>query len=147
MSAPEPRQLFSLSLTLLLFLPALPARAAGGDFELHLEQALTLQGADLPFGDRAADEGMELRTGEGVAAPDADLAAAGRATAGRESLRETSSARLLKEAAKTDLAQQANRGGTGRWLKKHWYVPVIVAVAAGLALADDGSDGPEDEED
>lgn len=28
----------------------------------------------------------------------------------------------------------SKRNGTGRWLKKHWYVPVLVAVALGASL-------------
>lgn len=32
-------------------------------------------------------------------------------------------------------AQQApKKGGTGRWLKKHWWVPVLVGVAVGVVL-------------
>lgn len=39
------------------------------------------------------------------------------------------------------------QGGVGRWLKKHWYVPVLVGAAIIVVTADDGSDGPDDIED
>lgn len=44
-------------------------------------------------------------------------------------------------------AQAAGGRGFGRWLKKHWYVPVLVGVGLAVALSDDGSDGPGDIED
>jgi hypothetical protein len=31
-------------------------------------------------------------------------------------------------------------GGFGRWLKRHWWAPVLVAAAAGVAIADSGGD-------
>ncbi len=50
-------------------------------------------------------------------------------------------------AAEQHLADQAREGGGfGRWLKKYWYIPVLAAAAI-VVVADDGSDGPEDEED
>ncbi len=145
MRTPTHRHLLSFSLMALLFLPALPAGAGdagttGGDFDLHLEEALALQGVSLPFSETVAKGSLDRA--EGVATLHGE-----QTVARRENLRESSSARIDRVAAERELAQEANRGGTGRWLKKHWYVPVIVAVAAGFALADDGSDGPKDEED
>jgi hypothetical protein len=34
----------------------------------------------------------------------------------------------------------AKKGGAGHWLKKHWWVPVVVGVAVGVAVSGDSSD-------
>lgn len=39
------------------------------------------------------------------------------------------------------------KGGFGRWLKKHWYVPVLVGVAIGVVVADDNDDDSLGEDD
>lgn len=38
------------------------------------------------------------------------------------------------------------RGGFGRWLKKHWWVPVLVGVAAGVAISDSDDSNIDDED-
>lgn len=145
MTTPSPKQLFGLSLAVLLFLPTVPAIAAGtagdGGIDLRLEQALALQGATFELGEVAGDNfdldppvaGEAAATEPGVDEPDLT------------SLRDTS--RMHEVAAEKRLGDQArgNRG-FGRWLKKYWYIPVLAAGAA-IALSDDGSDGPDDVED
>lgn len=37
--------------------------------------------------------------------------------------------------------------GFKRWLKRRWWIPVLVAVAVGAVALDDGSDSPDDVED
>jgi hypothetical protein len=41
---------------------------------------------------------------------------------------------------------QGSSNGFGKWIKKHWYVPVLAAVGVALAVQDDSSD-PNDPED
>ncbi len=42
---------------------------------------------------------------------------------------------------------KSNQGGFGRWLKKRWYIPVLAAVALGVALDDDDAAGEIDDTD
>ena len=44
-------------------------------------------------------------------------------------------------------AAQGQSGGFWRWIKKHWYVPLLAAAAVGYTVSDDGSDDPSDPED
>jgi hypothetical protein len=44
-------------------------------------------------------------------------------------------------------AQGQSSGGFWRWIKKHWYVPVLAGLAVGYTVSDDGSDDPNDPED
>jgi hypothetical protein len=41
----------------------------------------------------------------------------------------------------------SSHGGFGTWLKKHWWAPVLVAAAAGVAIADSGGDDDKGGED
>ena len=45
-----------------------------------------------------------------------------------------------------DQMKPEKKRGFGRWLKRHWYVPVLAAVVLGVALDDDDNDraGEED---
>ena len=124
------RQLCSVALSLLLFLPAVPAVADGdsarGGFELHLEEALAFQGSAFALA-ATADE----------------------TEATQETLYTDVEPRSLREVAMQVSAQEAGadpadqmkpeKKGFGRWLKKHWYVPVLAAVAIGVAIGDDDS--------
>ena len=40
--------------------------------------------------------------------------------------------------------QLETRASHRGWFKKRWYIPVLVGLAAGIALLDDGSDDPAD---
>ncbi len=131
-----PKQLYCLALSALLFLPAVPALAEGESFELHLEEALALQGAGLLLDEiEAMDGSTELEP-----TPETNLT-----EVRLESLPETS-ARMAEQAAEDDMAAEAKPKGFGRWLKKHWYVPVLVAVAIGVVVVDDDDDGEEDDD-
>jgi hypothetical protein len=44
-------------------------------------------------------------------------------------------------------AQGNSSGGFGRWLKRHWYVPVLAAAAVGLVVLDSDDDDAAGEED
>ncbi len=136
------RRIFSLSLALLLFLPAL-AIAGDGSIDLNLEHALALQGATFKL-DEFAAEAADVAGRDG-----ASLAGPPEAGLGQDGLaRLQDSPRVQEVAAEQYLADRARdgSGGFGRWMKKYWYVPVLAAAAI-VAVADDGSDGPEDEED
>ncbi len=132
MKSPGRKQLCSVVLAALLFLPAMPAAAApaGGGIDLQLEKALALQGADFLLAGSAADEGLASgldEPGERALAPELK----------RRSLEEV--ALELRQKADDDPDRQpAAKGGFGRWVKKHWYVPVLAAAAIGVAVA--GSD-------
>ncbi len=141
MTTPSPRQLFSLALAALLILPAVPASAADGGIELHLEQALALQGATFTLDQVAGDD---FRLGQS-AAGEAEAAEPAVEAPDLTSLGDAS--RMHEVAAEVRLEQQVYRNwGFGRWLKKYWYIPVLAAGAI-VALSDDGSDGPDDVED
>ncbi len=122
------RQLCSIALSLLLFLPAVPVyaggdSAAGGEFDLHLEEALAFQGST--FGLEADDEG------EATQETYTDV--------GPRSVQEVSQQVSAQEAGPDPADQMRSKKGFGRWLKKHWYVPVLAAVAIGVAIGDDDS--------
>ena len=125
---------------MLLFLPAVPA-SAGGGIDLQLEQALALQGATFELGDVAGAGDLAPGAGDRRSpAPESDLA-----PPDLSNLEDSS--RMHEVAAEKHLGDQARDGsGFGRWLKKYWYIPVLAAAAI-IAVSDDGSDGPEDEED
>jgi hypothetical protein len=44
-------------------------------------------------------------------------------------------------------AQGNSSGGFGRWLKRHWYVPVLAAAVVGLVVLDSDDDDAAGEED
>ena len=129
MTTPSPNKLFILSLAMLLFLPVVPASAgdsAGSTIDLRLEQALALKGETFELGEIAGDQ-------EAVAEFDLE----------KSDLMSLKDSPLVRQvAAEQHLADQArgNRG-FGRWLKKHWYVPVLVAAAAVALSGDDGGVG------
>ena len=139
------RQWISLSLAILLLLPVVPVSAAGSasdrGIELHLEQVFALQGETFELTDVAPDAFGSHQRG---AAPSSARAHAFAQT-DLTSLRDTS---VLHQAAdEKDLSDRARgKRGFGRWLKKYWYVPVLVAGAA-VALSSDDSDDPNEIDD
>ena len=60
----------------------------------------------------------------------------------------TSQAYLAEAAAEAQAERGAmpQRSGFGRWLKKHWWVPVLVAAAVGFAVSDDDDQGEDDDD-
>lgn len=147
------RLVTSMAAAMLVLLPALAAAEAAlvssrgfapppgsqppTRFSLGLEAALPLGQPPLPVqiaADPPADT-VASSAGPASAAPRAadplplrlpaigDLSAIGRAQ------------------APTSSDQRASSwGGFGRWLKRHWWVPVLVGVAAGVVIADEGGD-------
>ncbi|MCP3963217.1 MAG: hypothetical protein GY719_35705 [bacterium] len=113
-----PKKLCHLALSLLLFLPAVPTLAENESFELHLEEALAWQGAGL------LDETMDAWT---ESAPEPNLT-----EINLESLPETFT-RMAEEAKEADMAEEAKP--KGRWIKRHWYVPVLAVIVVGFAIA------------
>ena len=113
-----PKTLCYLALSLLLFLPAVPTLAEDETFELHLEEALAWQGGGL------LDEIMDSWT---ESAPEPNLT-----EINLESLPENFT-RMAEEAKEADLAEEAKP--KGRWIKRHWYVPVLAVVVGGFAIA------------
>ncbi len=131
MSRTPSHRLCGMTLAALVVLPALPVAAAPAAIELHLEHAIAL-------------EPLELAT----ASPTPEPAPRQPAT--------TISASELRAAA-WQIDEQAEAGsaaapapekhGFGRWLKKRWYVAVLVAVAAGVAIDSGGDNDRGGEED
>ena len=135
------RPLFSLSLSVLLLmqtLPALAQEAAEGSFDLRLEEALALQGTNLFF-----DESFQLASVTShEARPETRFSRTSLASLSQDS------ERLEEINAQNNVASRTKeKGKFGRWVKKHWYVPVLAAAVIGVAVSDDGSDGPNDVED
>lgn len=60
-------------------------------------------------------------------------------------LREAWSALQQTEQAEAEAAPK--KRGVGRWLKKHWYVPVLVAGAIGALASSGGDDDSSGEDD
>ncbi len=148
--APEARKrgnkLFSLTLAVLLFLPAVPASAgdsAAGDggIDLRLEQALALSGASFELGEIAGDADLATHASAGGTQELPSEPTAVDLT----SLQDTS--RMNQVAAEHELGDQTRgKRGFGRWLKKYWYIPVLAAGAA-VALSGDDSDDPNEIDD
>ncbi len=135
----------SLTLSLLLCVPVASASSDGqSKIDLRLEEALTFSGDGPLFAGIADGETEPWAEGASeVTAPSQPrLEEPGRTPIGV-------SAQSSKAAAEAALADRAagGDGGFGRWIKKHWYVPVLAAVAIGVVVSDDGDDGPGDVED
>ena len=131
---------------LINYIKAKKARKRGGDivfvtFEeqgYDPEEALALQGADFMLAGAASDDGLSSRLDSPAdSRPTPELR--------RKSLEEV--ALQMRKKADEDVSQQPNAGGFGRWVKKHWYVPVIAAVAIGFVVADSDDTDATGEED
>ncbi len=131
------KTVFSLSLSMLLLLLPAAALAEEGRINLHLKEALALPGAMI------ADE-VETATGEATS-----VDAAPAASLDQDSITRVRDDYVNSEAAVQEGGSSGSKkkGGFGRWLKKRWWVAALVAGAIGVAVSDDGSDGPDDVED
>jgi hypothetical protein len=116
----------------LLAVLAAPAAQAAQGFSLGLPEAadfVSFEGTTAP-----APRIVKTSTGE-VSATE---------TGGLESSIAALRARSLQEPSlqttQSGAAGTSEKGGFGRWLKKHWYVPVIVGVAIGVAVSSSGGD-------
>ena len=106
-----------------------------------------------PVGSQSIDHGEKVLGLDLSEAPKLELGAVGAPQSEAEPvqlvlLAEPSPLELVEAfAASTEAVEAAaqeqatpKRSGFGRWLKKHWYVPVIVGVALGVALSSDDDD-------
>ena len=106
-------------------------------FSLHLEEILATQGL---VGFAAAPE-VEPSASKVVALPTLQLAVDVAKLAGNAAAF-NSSVEAAEAAAQESSTPQ--RRGFGRWMKKYWYIPVIVA---GVILAEPFDDDKNDDED
>ena len=112
----------------------IPVAAAGDEaveesFRLHLDEAIevgVLTAEPLATGERN-ESALNL----------SDLSAIG-------SVVEFGASAASLE-AQQDTQASSKKGGFGRWLKKHWYVPVLVGALVGATALDDDNDGEEDD--
>ena len=133
------RSLSLAALALLLLAGAAAAQEPAGeaDLGLGLEASEVFEGMDLAVsepaaeGEEAVTETIAERTGE------APLQMASLAP----------SPELWQEAAEAQEMEDRvapPKKGFKRWLKRRWWIPALVGVAAGVVLADDGSGDGED---
>lgn len=139
------RALCGLSLAAVLL--GLPVPALAGDL-------ISAGGASDPYREETPAAGFDLRLAEVLAVegprlyPEGSVAAdrPGGAPAGAPEIRLPGFGDphpLADQAAEQVLADQATpqrKKGVGRWLKKHWYVPVLAAIAVGVAIDQSGGD-------
>ena len=133
---PRRNRTIGLALSFAVLLATSPVAAGEiaptpGDLRLHLEEAYLSQ---QPESTSAADS-LEADT---PSTPSVSFAL--------EPL--TRDAHLAEAAAEAQAERGAmpQRSGFGRWLKKRWWVPVLVAVAVGLAVSDDDDQGEDDDD-
>lgn len=139
MRAPVIRKSSGLTLALLLVVPVVPAAALENDpaapaIDLQLEAALAAQGSTFGL---TGDLAVEPESSNAVAETDA-------AEISLSEMR--AEAWAMQEDDDPAAGMKTEKKGFGRWLKKHWYVPVLAAVALGVAL-DGGDDDKSGEDD
>ena len=141
MFASRSKRFFTLALSALFLLSAIPAGASGAvsasaqEFDLQLDKVLSGLGDEL--------SSLDL-VDEAVAEADRS----------REPVRvATLSTTAVNELLRSDQAIAAQKTGSSSgkkasWLKKKWWIPVLGAVVLGAALSDgDGDDTLDDGED
>ena len=136
--SPQNRKQHCVAWLAVLILALASAAGAGelavgeGAFSLHLEETL----APVELGpEPATSEAAE--TGAVDSSPLATLHVAALAV--------EVGATVAIEAQEGQAAPQ--RKGFGRWLKKHWYVPVLIGAAIGVSVSDSGDDDRSGEDD
>ena len=128
MQRPSLYRFSGLALALLLLVPAGPATA-----QLELAAALEAQGSTFGL----TVEPPRSNANENLAASEISLSEIrSKAWAMQEG----------DDAAPAMKPDDKKKRRAGRWLKKHWYVPVLAAVALGVAL-DSGDDDRNEVED
>ena len=130
------KELCSLSLLLLLLWPAVPAGSqevvvTERGYDLQLEN--TLAGKEYSF---QLDGSAESDTVQAIRVSDLRLTFRNVWELQEQEVQATPAAR----------AEPKKKRKAGRWLKKHWYVPVLVGLVLGGVLLDD-DDGDDDSED
>lgn len=140
--------LISLSLGVLLIVPTGSIFGQEGEssqttVDLRLAKTLEFRNADQFEETSMGVEPFQLARLD--VAPSQSQGLAGGSLAGLQQ----DSDRLEQVNAQNTLSDSAKpkKGRFGRWVKKHWYVPVLAAAVIGVAVTDDGADGPGDEED
>ena len=127
MGSQKYRKLFAVPLVAILQLSALAAAAGevstGERFSLHLEDAVLVEGpvyqSDFP-------EVVELQPAPAVGITEL------------RSMVRSDAYRMSQEPS--DQTSTEEKKGVGRWLKKHWYVPVLAVVLGVVLLGDDDDD-------
>ena len=133
---------------MLLVVLAAPAAALENGFGLNLEQAfargnyLATDEAEAEEMTEAAGEAVETETEEDDSPSALDDRFDPRGSALDRMSREEN---LYQATPNSELPRK--RGGVGRWLKKRWWVPVLAAVAIGVAINDSGDDDRGGEDD
>jgi hypothetical protein len=123
-----------------LLLATVAAPAAAGQFELRLGQTPVGESLDLGL-----EEGLAF---EAVGSASGDLVAPEGAAPSRVQLLDLHSRAHWSAMQAPEQGAEPSRaadfaqddGGTWRWLKRHWWVPVLVAGAVVLAVQDDSPD-------
>jgi hypothetical protein len=158
MSKPGYRELCSLSLAAgLLFLPAMSAVAGGRsaavaerDFQLdeaQMEEALSVEGFHLRLEGLLPAEAPGPDAEEPLMAanePVPPLASGGLVWTGSGDLSELAQVAAQQTPDPEVAPVKEKKGG---WLKKHWWVPVLAAVAVGVAIGGGGDDDVGGEDD
>ncbi|MCP4205108.1 MAG: hypothetical protein GY769_24630 [bacterium] len=142
MNASRSKRFFTLALAAAFVLSAVPAAAAGSSasaqqFDLQLDKALSGLDDDLSILDLDYEA----------------LAAAHKAQEPVQvAMLSTTAVNELLTSSQAVAAQSSGGGSSsgkkGSWLKRKWWIPVLAAVAVGVAVGGgDGDDNIDDEED
>ncbi len=134
MGSQKYRKLLAVPLVAMLQLSAITAVAGevttGEALSLHLEDAVLVEG---PVYQTDFPEVVERQPAPAVGLTELRLLV-------------ESDAYLMSQDA-SDPASTQEKKGVGRWLKKHWYVPVLAAIVLGVVLTDDDDDKGEEDDD
>jgi hypothetical protein len=144
MNTSRGKKLFTLALLALFLWPAVPAvageiasQAQPEEFDLHLDKALSRLDDELS----GIDLGPALSAGENVTEEPVQIATLS-STAVSDVWR-SSQAVAVQSSGSSDPGKKRSF-----WKKKKWWIPVVAAVALGVALgSDDGDDSIDDGED
>ena len=120
------KRVCGMALAVLLVVSAVPA---GADTVWTTKNQF-----DLQLGESLDDEALRVESGAArvVSVEIAEQIASKRLNlVQRKTVSEIGQQVLMQSSGSQDTSK---RNGTGRWLKKHWYVPVLVAVALGASL-------------
>lgn len=142
MNASRSKKFFTLALSAVFLLSAVPAAVAGSsasaqEFDLQLGKALS----DLDDDPSTLDLDHEALATADEAQPPLQVA-----------MLSTSAVNELLTSNQAVAAQSSGGGSSsgkkGSWLKRKWWIPVLAAVAVGVAVGGgDGDDNLDDEED
>ncbi len=132
------KRICGMLLAVLLVVSAVPAGAEDiwttkNEFDLQLDGALNGESFELFSNAPSPGSADTARQAE----------SSGLNLAQRQSVSEIGKQALMQSSGTQGAPKKK---GTGRWLKKHWYVPVLAAVALGVGLeVGDGKDDVDDD--